>query len=192
LIAHDGFCSQRQSPTTLHILASFPLSISVSPILSSPFHNSPAVFLLPSLCITCVARLYPRTQVPRELTRVSHITTLASMAPNPSSTCATNGSVTGYLVSCFSFHLQGETSFLPPHFVTDAALSRSLPPKSSTSTAADQLNLVAHRIGDYITNLEHSHVQHRHASKQQAVRTHTDAMASYLEAFDEVMGQPET
>jgi hypothetical protein len=44
------------------------------------------------------------------------------------------------------------------------------------------------RIGDYVANSEHSHVEHQHASHQQAVQAHTNAMGSYLQAFNEVMG----
>jgi hypothetical protein len=53
----------------------------------------------------------------------------------------------------------------------------------------EKRGLAAHRINDYVTNPEHAHVQHRHASSQQAIRTHTSTMGSYLAAFDSNINQ---
>jgi len=38
-------------------------------------------------------------------------------------------------------------------------------------------------------NPEHSHIQHRHASPQQAIRIHINSMGSYLASFDDTMRQ---
>jgi hypothetical protein len=60
---------------------------------------------------------------------------------------------------------------------------------SSSSISVESGDLAAYRINEYVTNPEHAHVQHRHASSQQAIRTHTNTMGSYLAAFDDTMNQ---
>jgi len=58
-----------------------------------------------------------------------------------------------------------------------------------SSTTCEKRDLAAYRINEYVTNPEHAHVQHRHASSQQAIRTHTNTMGSYLAAFDDTMSE---
>jgi hypothetical protein len=60
---------------------------------------------------------------------------------------------------------------------------------SFSSKSVEKRDLAAYRINEYVTNPEHAHVQHRHASSQQAIRTHTNTMGSYLAAFDDSMNQ---
>jgi hypothetical protein len=59
----------------------------------------------------------------------------------------------------------------------------------SSPTTCEKRGLAAYRINEYVTNPEHAYVQHRHASSQQAIRTHTNTMGSYLAYFDDTMNQ---
>jgi hypothetical protein len=59
----------------------------------------------------------------------------------------------------------------------------------SSSTSFEKRDLAAYRINEYVTNREHACVQHRHASSQQAIRTHINTMGTYLTAFDDTMEQ---
>jgi hypothetical protein len=61
--------------------------------------------------------------------------------------------------------------------------------KSSTFSQAEQRSLAAYRVHQFLSNPEHYHVQHRHASSQEGIRAHTNIIESRLKAFDDTMKQ---
>jgi hypothetical protein len=126
------------------------------------------------------------------------------MPSNPSSTGARGGSARRYyacvFLSCHFFSLPSQNHLkftLANRFRTSTPSSNPSTPNhdntqsssSFSSKSVEQRDLAAHRINEYVMNREHAHVQHRHASSQQAIRTHTNTMGAYLGAFDDSMNQ---
>jgi hypothetical protein len=77
------------------------------------------------------------------------------------------------------------------HQLTTPCHSSSTSSSTTTTTTTEQATLSTLRITAYVSNPAHSHTQHRHASIQQAIATHTAAMKAYLEVFDATMAQYE-
>jgi hypothetical protein len=126
------------------------------------------------------------------------------MHSNQYSTAATNGSAGRYHACIFLFlhsspylplnHLNFTLAnklhaSTPSSNVSTPIHDNSQNSSSSSSTSVEKGDLAASRINEYVTNPEHAHVQHRHASSQQAIRTHTNTMGSYLAAFNDTMNQ---
>jgi hypothetical protein len=118
------------------------------------------------------------------------------MPSNPSSTCATDGGSVGRYVLILPaplltsllpslFHLLKKPSSQLPAWLTQHP-NRSPSNKSSAYDPVEQRNLVAYRISRYLSNPDHSYVQHRKASSQD-VKAQTNFMGSYLQAFDDTM-----
>jgi hypothetical protein len=126
------------------------------------------------------------------------------MTSNTSSTEAINGSVGRYYACAFLschhilYFRRITSNVLPANRLhTSTPSSNSTTPihddtqnsSSSSSKSVEKRDLAAYRINEYVTNSEHAHIQHRHASSQQAIRTHTNTMGSYVAAFDDTMNQ---
>ncbi|KAE9367138.1 hypothetical protein N431DRAFT_515972 [Stipitochalara longipes BDJ] len=60
---------------------------------------------------------------------------------------------------------------------------------SPSSSSIEQLALAAYLIDEYLARPEGSEVQHQHASAQQAIYEHTQAISSQLDDFNSIMIQ---